>query len=103
MAFQETPNVTAKPRGYNEVNNVVAATGLTLPALDVNAVLITVEGGDVRWRDDGVDPTAAVGHPLAVGQSLEYNGVLTAIKFIEQAAGSPGKLRCSYYFVPAQA
>ena len=47
-------------------------------------------------RDDGTAPTASVGMPLAVGVPLQYDGDLTGIKFIEQAASA--KLNISYYY-----
>jgi len=49
----------------------------------------------VRWRDDNVAPTSSVGMPLPVGVTLQYDGDLTMIRFIEQVAGA--KLNISYY------
>jgi hypothetical protein len=57
--------------------------------------LITPETQAVRWRDDDVNPTASVGMPLAAGVTLQYDGDLTKIKFIEQTAGA--KINVSYY------
>lgn len=51
-------------------------------------VLIQAEGDSIRWRDDGTDPTAAVGMLLEAGQTLVYNGVLTKIKIIEVSTNS---------------
>jgi len=75
---------------------------LTVPATDSNGLkqrpviaLITPESQDVRWRDDGVAPTATVGMPLASGVTLQYDGDLTKIKFIEQTASA--KINISYY------
>ncbi len=34
-----------------------------------------------RWRDDGVDPSAAVGFPMTVGIPYTYEGDLTALRF----------------------
>jgi hypothetical protein len=43
----------------------------------------------VRWRDDGVAPTAAIGYPLAVGTELVYTGAnMGALQFISQTAGA---------------
>ena len=87
--------------GYQQITSLSSATGLTVPATDVNGLnqrptiaLITPEGQAVRWRDDAA-PTASVGMPLAVGVTLQYDGDLTMIKFIEQVAGA--KLNISYY------
>lgn len=89
--------------GYQQITSLSSATGLTVPTRDpstganvkANFALITAETQDLRWRDDGVDPTASVGMPLAAGVTLQYDGDLGRIKFIEQTAG--GKLNVSYY------
>ncbi|UCH46493.1 MAG: hypothetical protein JSU95_10195 [Betaproteobacteria bacterium] len=57
--------------------------------------VIVAEGQSVRWRDDGIAPTATVGMPLAVGATLNYDGDLNKIKFIETAASA--KINVSYY------
>jgi len=88
--------------GYQQIATLTSAVGLTVPERDLNGMsckpavaLIVAEGAAVRWRDDDVDPTAAVGMPLAVGVTLQYDGDLNKIKFIEQAASA--KLNISYY------
>jgi hypothetical protein len=88
--------------GYQQITSLSAAAGLTVPAVDKSGnkqqptfALIIAEGKDVRWRDDGTNPTASVGMPLAVGVPLQYDGDLTNIKFIETAASA--KLNISYY------
>lgn len=88
--------------GYQQIATLTSATGLTVPprtpeglAYKPNFALITPEGAGVRWRDDGVDPTATVGMPLAVGVTLQYDGDLSKIKFIEQTTSA--KLNISYY------
>ena len=82
--------------GYQQTN-VDAVTALTIPANTTPAfALITVEGQAVRWRDDGVNPTAAIGTPLAVGQTLKYDAnSVTALRFISQVAG--GIINVTYY------
>lgn len=85
------------PLGYQQITTVSAATALTVPT-GAKEAIITVEGQAVRYRDDGTDPTATVGMPLAVtgtGQPLDYTGTLSAIKFIEQTSGA--KLNILYY------
>lgn len=88
--------------GYQQITTLTSATGLTVPSVDVNGLsckpslaIITAETKGVRWRDDGVDPTSTVGMPLAAGTTLQYDGDLTKIKFIEQEASA--KLNVSYY------
>ncbi len=82
------------PRGYEQIASLAAAAGLTVPA-GAKRALITPEAQAVRWRDDGTNPTGAVGMTLAVGATLDYRGDLAAIKFIESAASA--KLNVSYY------
>jgi hypothetical protein len=88
--------------GYQQITSLSAATSLTVPFTDVNGLncrpviaLITPEGQAVRWRDDNTAPTTTVGMPLAVGVTLQYDGDLTMIRFIEQVGGA--KLNISYY------
>jgi hypothetical protein len=88
--------------GYQQITALSSATGLTVPTRDLNGLnqkpviaLITPETQAVRWRDDNVDPTASVGMPLAAGVTLQYDGDLTKIKFIEQLASA--KINISYY------
>lgn len=89
--------------GYQQITSLSSATGLTVPTVDpvtgsnvkANFALITPEGQAVRWRDDGTAPSAAVGMPLAVGVTLQYDGDLSRIKFFEQVGGA--KLNISYY------
>jgi hypothetical protein len=89
--------------GYQQITALATAVGLTAPTQDRQGnlkqptfALITAETQGVRWRDDGVAPTASVGMPLAVGVSLQYDGDLRGIRFIEQTASA--KLNISYYY-----
>lgn len=51
-------------------------------------LLVIPEAQAVRYRDDGVDPTAAIGMPLAVGQVLNYDASdFARLRFIAQTAG----------------
>lgn len=47
-----------------------------------------VEAQPIRYRDDGVAPSSAIGVPVAVGQMLVYQGSLSKIQFISQTAGA---------------
>jgi len=88
--------------GYQQITSLASATALTVPTVDKNGLackpvmaLITPETQAVRWRDDDTNPTSTVGMPLAAGVTLQYDGDLTKIKFIEQTGGA--KLNISYY------
>ena len=78
------------------VTGAAASTSLTVPAGATYAYIV-MEGDPVRWRDDGTDPTTAVG--MLQGPTTEpwfYNGDLDEIEFICQGlAGST--LSVSYY------
>lgn len=88
--------------GYQQITSLSASTGLTVPQTDLNGLackpsiaIITAETQAVRWRDDDVAPTATVGMPLASGSTLQYDGDLTKIRFIEQTASA--KINVTYY------
>jgi hypothetical protein len=88
--------------GYQQITSLSASTGLTVPQVDMNGLscrpsiaIIVSETQGVRWRDDDVAPSATVGMPLAAGVTLQYDGDLTKIRFIESAASA--KLNISYY------
>lgn len=88
--------------GYEQIADLSSAKNLTVPKKDLTGrasvpvfAMILSEGQAVRWRDDGVAPTATVGMPLAAGTVLEYDGDLTRLQFIEQTSGA--KLNISYY------
>lgn len=89
--------------GYQQLGTLTSAVGLTVPARDpltgmdmkANFALIVAETQDVRWRDDGTDPTASVGMLLKAGVIFQYDGDLKKIKFIETTASA--KINVSYY------
>ncbi len=89
--------------GYQQLETLTSATGLLVPAKDpttgmnvkANFALIVAEGTDVRWLDNGSNPTASVGMLLKVGVIFQYDGDLSRIKFIETS--SSAKVNVSYY------
>jgi len=88
--------------GYQQITSLSASTALTVPTKDLNGMackpsiaVIVCETQAVRWRDDNVAPSGTVGMPLATGVTLQYDGALTQIRFIEQTASA--KLNISYY------
>lgn len=82
------------PKGYQQITSLSSATALTVPA-GATCAIIQPETKDVRWRDDGTNPTASVGMLLAAGYETFYTGTLSTIKFIETAASA--KLNIAYY------
>jgi hypothetical protein len=88
--------------GYQQITSLAVSSALTVPTRDANGLfvkptvaVIVPETQGVRWRDDGVAPTASAGMPLAAGVTLQYDGDLTKIRFIEQLSGA--KLNITYY------
>ena len=82
------------PKGYEQITGLSSVKTLTVPA-DAQFALIQVESKDVRWRDDGTDPTASVGMLLLANQDIWYANDLSKLKFIETAASA--KLNVAYY------
>ena len=80
--------------GYQQITSLSASTGLTVPAGATRAIIIAESQG-VRWRDDGTAPTASIGMVLPVLVTLSYDGDLSRIQFIQQAASAT--LNVSYY------
>lgn len=86
--------------GYEQITDISSAVSLTLPksnqtGREPTAALIQAVSQAIRWRDDGVAPTASVGMQLAAGDTLEYRGNLNAIQFFEESASA--ELNISYY------
>jgi hypothetical protein len=78
--------------GYQQITSLATSTGLTVPSDQNRGIptlaVIQAEAQAVRWRDDGVAPTASVGMVLAAGASMEYDGTLGGIRFIEATGGA---------------
>jgi len=85
---------TTQALGYQQITNLSAAVGLTVPQGATRA-LIAPLSKDIRWRDDGVNPTASVGMPVTAGTYLSYDGNLQNIKFIETSASA--EINVTYY------
>lgn len=79
-----------------QLTSLAGATALTNLPKGTSMIMVIPESQAVRWRDDGTDPTAAVGMPLAVGQTLIYTAKdMSRLKFIEQTASA--KINVAYY------
>lgn len=83
-----------QPLGYQKITGIGLATGLNPPDNATIAEII-IEASDIRYRDDGVAPTASVGMPVSAGNAFQYSGDLSAIQFIDQTSGAI--LNVSYY------
>ena len=76
------------PLGYVQLSSLSSATGLGAIPAGAIMCLIACENANVRWRDDGTNPTSSVGMLFSAGQEFQYSGNLAAIKFIA-VSGSP--------------
>ena len=50
--------------------------------------LIQCLNQNIRWRDDGVDPTTTAGMRLHAGESMWYVGDLRTLRFLEESSGA---------------
>jgi hypothetical protein len=93
MGLKDTTNNL----GFEQITDLSSAVGLTIPTNPFypTRVFIVAEGNNIRWRDDGTNPTASVGMILIQNNVLSYDGDLKKIKFIQTGAGA--KLNISYY------
>lgn len=84
------------PRGYQVIADLSEAVGLT-PTVSGPAAfaLLNPETKGVRWRDDGVAPTASVGMLIEAGEYFTYQGDLSALLLIQVEATAV--LNVSYY------
>lgn len=82
--------------GYQQIAATGSAQSLTVPAGSTSAV-VCVSTAAIRWRDDGTDPSATVGMPVAAATwpCMLYTGPLANFRFIAQS-GSP-VLDVAYY------
>lgn len=77
------------PLGYQQM--AVATDSVTPAPLAPDGTIVAlmkIEGAPVRYRDDGVNPTQAVGMPLTVGESLVYDAVMLDMRLIAQQNGA---------------
>lgn len=92
-------NVRYVPLGYEQLDNLSDAVSLTVPDGATVALLSVGNTSVIRWRDDGVAPTATTGmiiNPdINVVGGYEYWGSLADIQFID--AGTGATLDVSYY------
>lgn len=77
-----------KSLGYSQVNVSGAAVGVGVVPSDTIMTLITIDGGDIRFRDDGVNPTASVGMKVDKGGVIKYDADPSTLKFINVSAAA---------------
>lgn len=91
----KTRQKTDVPLGYAQDTTISAASALPSIPTGARRALIQVLTQSARWRDDGTDPTAAIGMLIAAGETLDYRGDLSAFKVIETTTSA--ELNVTYY------
>jgi hypothetical protein len=88
MAFADRffADGTVEPAGYIQLSpSSVLGIGV---GGDARTALIQALDQNVRYRDDGTDPTTTVGVRIHAGESIWYTGNLGSIRFIEENASA---------------
>lgn len=75
--------------------SLTTVANLTTPPAAATYALLIPESQAIRWRDDGTDPTAAIGMPISAGQSFVYDGDVTKIRVVSQTGTA--SLNIAYY------
>lgn len=83
-----------KALGFQQIVGAAASTALTVPPGAAVAVIQAITQ-NIRYRDDGVDPTAAVGMRIAAGNDILFAGSLSVMRIIQEAATA--EINISYY------
>lgn len=73
--------------GYQQITVLTSAVGLTTIPKGSETVLLQCTGQNVRYRDDGTNPTGTVGMVLVANTMYEFTvAQAPAMRFIETAA-----------------
>ena len=97
------------PGGYEAVAAGQAAVGMSANLIKpttgpyagvlAKAALVSLEGGDVRFRIDGGNPTGTDGHQLTPGDNLVLSGTQALRQFkVIRMGGTNGTLRVTYFY-----
>jgi len=92
------PGITTPltPAGYEQVTVSTTAIGLTVPAKARMAIAV-VEDQPLRYRDDGTDPTAAVGTLIKADNSFSICGSAMGVFKAIRDGGTDAVLSVNYY------
>lgn len=77
--------------GFQQIAVLTTAQALTVPP-GARAAIIHADAQVIRWRADGVAPTATVGMRLTLGNTLYYDGEFSKLLMIEEAAGAKANI-----------
>lgn len=80
--------------GYQQLTSLSSAVGFTVPDGCVT-INVQAESQNVRYRDDGTNPTSTVGMILYAGAIVPISAAnFSSMKFIETAAGAKLNISC---------
>jgi len=82
MAYKKMLQLTWPIKTTEQITVSTAVKSLTSSYIKKGGALITLEGGSIRWRADGTDPTSEVGHLMTEGDSLTIVGDSTTARTI---------------------
>jgi hypothetical protein len=78
-------DATLEPAGYRQLTPTTAQ-GVSIG--NGRVAVIQVLNQNVRYRDDGINPTSTVGIRIHAGETIFYTGNLRALRFIEESSGA---------------
>jgi len=73
-------------RMFGQITSLSSA--VKCPSPSGSTVIFQPESQSIRWRPDGIDPTASVGFLLTAGNTYLFTGDLSQLRFIEVAGGA---------------
>lgn len=91
------------PMGFETITVSTAAIGFTSATITTTTAsaayaFFTLETADIRYRVDGVDPTAAVGHAAAASSANFVCGRAAVVAFRAiRSGGSDSTMRVTYF------
>lgn len=74
-----------------------AATAFPTAADSAIYAVFTTETNSLRWRADGIAPTAAVGHLVAASSTIEVCGTVTLKRFLMIRTTSDATVSVTYF------
>ena len=80
MTINSRSKLYARPSGFEQITVGASAIGLTAASIG-KAAFITIENADIRYRIDGTNPTATVGHLVGNGGSIYLAEVKSLANF----------------------
>lgn len=74
------------------------ALALTVPSGSQGALVSVIGAEPIKWRVDGIDPTATVGHPLSVGGHVEvFRDDMATFRMISGTVATATQVFVSYF------